>query len=113
MSTIMEPAGAASTEAPPPRVTEKTLFGILAAISFCHFLNDMVQSLLPAIYPILKSAYQLNYQQVGLITLSYQATASLLQPVVGLYTDYRPQAVLPSDRNGLDAAGIAGAIARL
>ncbi|MDQ2889093.1 MAG: MFS transporter [Gemmatimonadota bacterium] len=64
---------------------------ILAAIAFCHLLNDMMQSLLPAIYPMLKSSYRLNFTQIGLITLAYQMTASLLQPLVGLYTDHKPQ----------------------
>jgi FSR family fosmidomycin resistance protein-like MFS transporter len=69
----------------------KTAFSILAAISFCHLLNDMMQSLLPAIYPILKENYGLDFGQVGLLTLTFQATASLLQPVVGSYTDRRPK----------------------
>ncbi|MDQ6736773.1 MAG: MFS transporter [Gemmatimonadota bacterium] len=64
---------------------------ILGAIAFCHLLNDMMQSLLPAIYPMLKSSYKLDFAQIGLITLAYQMTASLLQPLVGLYTDHRPQ----------------------
>jgi MFS transporter, FSR family, fosmidomycin resistance protein len=64
---------------------------ILGAIAFCHLLNDMMQSLLPAIYPMLKSSYKLDFGQIGLITLAYQMTASLLQPLVGLYTDRRPQ----------------------
>lgn len=68
-----------------------TLFTILAAISFCHLLNDMVQSLIPAIYPILKDSFHLSFAQVGLITLTYQMTASVLQPAVGLYTDRRHQ----------------------
>jgi MFS transporter, FSR family, fosmidomycin resistance protein len=68
----------------------KTVFSILSAISFCHLLNDMMQSLLPAIYPILKSSFKLDFGQIGLITLTYNATASLLQPFVGLYTDRRP-----------------------
>jgi len=63
---------------------------ILAAISFCHFLNDMMQSVVPAVYPILKASYHLDFGQVGLITLTAQMTASVLQPVVGLYTDHRP-----------------------
>lgn len=71
-------------------VVEKTIFTILAAISFCHLLNDMVQSLIPAIYPILKSSFHLDFGQIGLLTLAYQMTASLLQPFVGLYTDRRP-----------------------
>jgi MFS transporter, FSR family, fosmidomycin resistance protein len=72
------------------RVTESTAFRILAAISFSHLLNDMMQSVIPAVYPILKSSYHLDFAQVGLITFTLQLTASLLQPVVGIYTDSRP-----------------------
>src|SRR5689334_4895510 len=68
----------------------RTAFRVLAAISFCHLLNDMLQSVIPAVYPILKSAYRLDFGQIGLITLTSQLTASLLQPLVGLYTDHRP-----------------------
>jgi FSR family fosmidomycin resistance protein-like MFS transporter len=64
--------------------------GILAAISFSHLLNDMMQSVIPAVYPILKAAYRLDFGQIGLITLTSQLTASLLQPLIGLYTDRRP-----------------------
>ena len=63
---------------------------MLAAISFCHVLNDMMQSLLPSIYPILKSSFHLNFTQIGFISLAYQMTASLLQPVIGHYTDQKP-----------------------
>ena len=66
-------------------------FSIVLALSFAHLLNDMMQSLLPAIYPIIKDAYGLDFGQIGLITLAFQLTASLLQPVVGMYTDRRPQ----------------------
>src|SRR2546421_1487505 len=69
----------------------KTAFKVLLSISFCHLLNDTVQSLIPAIYPLLKASFHLNYGQVGRIALTLQLTASLLQPVVGLYTDRRPQ----------------------
>lgn len=68
-----------------------TAFGVLGAISFSHLLNDMIQSLILAIYPILKGTFHLNFAQIGLITLTYQITASLLQPLVGLYTDRKPQ----------------------
>src|ERR1700682_3075242 len=68
----------------------KTVFKILLAISFCHLLNDTVQSLLPAIYPLLKYSFHLDFGQVGLIALTLQVTASLLQPIVGMYTDQRP-----------------------
>jgi FSR family fosmidomycin resistance protein-like MFS transporter len=67
-----------------------TVMPILVAISFCHMLNDLIQSLLPAIYPLLKSNYSLDFGQIGLITLTYQITASLLQPLVGNFTDRRP-----------------------
>lgn len=65
-------------------------FAILAALSLSHLLNDLVQSLLSAIYPLLKTQFRLDFGQIGLITLVFQATASVLQPVVGLYTDKRP-----------------------
>jgi MFS transporter, FSR family, fosmidomycin resistance protein len=67
-----------------------TVLGVLGAVSFCHFLNDLIQSLLPAIYPLLKANYALDYSQVGLIALTFNLTASLLQPVVGTFTDRRP-----------------------
>jgi FSR family fosmidomycin resistance protein-like MFS transporter len=70
---------------------ETTVFAVLAAMSFSHLLNDTIQSLIPAIYPILKNAFSLNYTQIGLITLTFQLTASLLQPFVGFYTDHRPK----------------------
>ncbi len=69
----------------------KTSYAVLTTISFCHFLNDMIQSLLPAIYPILKGNFHLDFGQVGLITFTNQLTASVLQPVVGSFTDKRPQ----------------------
>jgi len=68
----------------------ETAFTILSAITFCHLLNDTMQSLLPAIYPTLKANYGLSFGQIGLITFTFQSTASLLQPVVGHYTDRRP-----------------------
>jgi MFS transporter, FSR family, fosmidomycin resistance protein len=66
-------------------------FNVLGAISFSHFLNDMMQSLIVAIYPLLKGEFHLNFAQVGAITLTYQVCASLLQPVIGVYTDKHPQ----------------------
>jgi MFS transporter, FSR family, fosmidomycin resistance protein len=71
--------------------SEKFGLKVLGAIGFSHFLNDMLQSLIPAIYPQLKDAFSLSFTQIGLITLTYQITASLLQPAVGLYTDHYPQ----------------------
>jgi FSR family fosmidomycin resistance protein-like MFS transporter len=73
------------------RATQEATFSIVLALSFAHFLNDMMQSLLPAIYPLIKDAYHLDFGQIGLITLAFQLTASLGQPLVGLYTDRRPQ----------------------
>src|SRR5579862_5795492 len=75
----------------PRTVRSKAVFKVLAAITFCHFLNDIFQSLIPAIYPLLKNFYHLDFGQVGLISLTNQLTASLLQPLVGLYTDHRPK----------------------
>jgi len=75
---------------PAQTIQEQTMFRVLAAVSFCHVLNDMMQSLLPSIYPILKSAFHLNFTQIGFITLTFQITASLLQPVIGHYTDRKP-----------------------
>ena len=68
---------------------ETTAVAVLAAISFSHLLNDTIQALLPSIYPLLKSAFALSFAQVGLLTLTLQVTASLLQPVIGHYTDRR------------------------
>jgi FSR family fosmidomycin resistance protein-like MFS transporter len=72
-------------------VAQVTTFSIILSLSFCHLLNDLMQSLVPALYPILKASYGLSFAQIGLITLTVQCTASILQPVVGLYTDRRPQ----------------------
>lgn len=68
----------------------QTVFALLFAISFSHMLNDTIQALLPAIYPVLKETYGLTFTQLGLITLTFQVTASLLQPLVGWITDKRP-----------------------
>ncbi len=68
-----------------------TVFPIIAAVSFCHLLNDMMQSMLAAIYPMLKSNFSLSFGQIGLLTFTFQITASFLQPLVGIFTDKRPQ----------------------
>jgi FSR family fosmidomycin resistance protein-like MFS transporter len=83
-----------------------TAFKVLGAVGFSHLLNDMIQSLLPAIYPLLKSSFSLNFTQIGLITLTYQITASLLQPVVGLYTDRHPKPHSLSVGMGFTLAGL-------
>ena len=67
-----------------------TSYGVLLAISVSHLLNDTLQSIIPAIYPVVKDGFHLTFTQVGLITLTFQLTASLLQPVVGAFTDRRP-----------------------
>ena len=69
----------------------RTAFSVLAAISFCHLLNDMMQSLLPALYPMLKTSYALTFGEIGVLTFTYQITASLLQPMIGRYTDSKPR----------------------
>jgi MFS transporter, FSR family, fosmidomycin resistance protein len=74
-----------------PRAIDGAAFSIIMALSFSHFLNDMMQSLVPALYPMLKRHYGLSFAQIGLITLTAQVTSSLLQPMVGLGTDRRPQ----------------------
>jgi len=74
----------------PTPIEEGTLFRVLTAVSFCHLLNDMVQSLVPSMYPILKTSFHLDFTSIGLITLTYQITASLLQPFIGYFTDRRP-----------------------
>ena len=70
---------------------DQTAFTIIAALSFSHMLNDLMQSLIPAIYPMLKENYALDFAQIGLLTLAFNTTASLFQPIVGLYTDKHPQ----------------------
>jgi FSR family fosmidomycin resistance protein-like MFS transporter len=70
--------------------TAQTRFKVLGAISFSHFLNDMIQSLIVAIYPLIKGEFDLNFVQIGAITLTYQACASVLQPLIGIYTDKHP-----------------------
>lgn len=81
-ANIVMPAGAMARQAVMP---------VLLAISFCHLLNDTVQSLIPAIYPMVKQTFHLSFAQIGLITFTFQCTASLLQPCVGFYTDRKPK----------------------
>jgi FSR family fosmidomycin resistance protein-like MFS transporter len=66
---------------------EKTAFSVILAVSFCHMLNDIMQSLLTALYPVLKANYALDFVQIGLLTFTFQVTASMLQPAVGIVTD--------------------------
>jgi FSR family fosmidomycin resistance protein-like MFS transporter len=85
----------------------RTAFSVLAAISFCHLLNDMMQSLLPALYPMLKSSYSLSFGQIGVLTFTYQITASLLQPLIGRYTDSQPRPYSLPVGMGFTLAGLA------
>jgi FSR family fosmidomycin resistance protein-like MFS transporter len=83
--------GAAGTATQTKKLAEDTIFSILLTISFSHLLNDTIQSLIPSMYPLVKKSLHLNFSQVGLITLTFQMAASILQPVVGFYTDKKPQ----------------------
>jgi len=98
-SIAMRPTSEAPANSPPacvddnvePATAAAPVFGILFALSFAHLVNDTLQSLIPAIYPILKTELRLDYSHIGLITLTNQLTASLLQPFVGAFTDRHPQ----------------------
>ena len=98
-----DPAPAAASPAPD---VETTVVPIIVALSFCHLANDTVQSLLPAIYPMLKDHYGLTFTQIGLITFTFQVTASLLQPLVGFYTDRRPRPYSLAIGMGLTLVGL-------
>ncbi len=91
-TTITTAGSPASSGEPAPAsaAAASTVMAIIVAVSFSHMLNDIMQSLLAAIYPILKDSYSLDFWQIGLLTLTFQITASLLQPVIGIYTDKRP-----------------------
>ena len=91
---------------PAPANETNTTLAILVSLSFCHLLNDMNQSLVPAIYPILKQSYNLDFGQIGLITLAFQLTASMLQPVVGMATDKRPTPFSLPVAMGISLAGL-------
>ena len=80
-----------NTSTPETDLAQKTAYPILFSIAFAHLLNDLLQAVIPAAYPILKDSYQLTFTQIGLITFAYQMAASILQPIVGLYTDKKPK----------------------
>lgn len=86
--------------------SSSTALNVLLALSFSHLLNDVVQAILPSIYPMLKESYGLSFTQIGLITLAYQITGSLLQPVVGYYTDRRPKPYSLATGMGITAGGL-------
>ena len=99
-SQVSSPAASAQ----PP--AEKTAFIILIIISVCHLLNDMMQTLLSAIYPLLQSNYGLSFAQIGMITLTFQGTASILQPMVGFFIDRNPRPYSLAVGMGLTLAGL-------
>lgn len=72
-------------------LAQKTVYSILFAISFAHLLNDLIQAIIPSVYPILKEKYHLSFSQIGLITFAFQFSASIFQPLVGYYTDKHPK----------------------
>ncbi|MET4698830.1 FSR family fosmidomycin resistance protein-like MFS transporter [Constrictibacter sp. MBR-5] len=92
----------------PALSTRQAALPVLVALSVTHLLNDMIQSLIPAIYPIIKDAYGLDFVQIGLITLTFQISASLLQPVVGMYTDKHPMPYSMVVGMGFTLAGLLG-----
>jgi len=86
-----EPASPVAIQTTAQITTQTTVFSVIAAISVCHLLNDLMQALMPAMYPMLKDSYALSFGQIGLLTFTYQITASLLQPLIGAYTDRKPR----------------------
>ena len=80
-----------STSTENKELVQKTIYSILFSISFAHLLNDLIQAIIPSVYPILKQSYHLSFSQIGLITFAFQLSASLLQPFVGYYTDKYPK----------------------
>jgi FSR family fosmidomycin resistance protein-like MFS transporter len=102
----LTPAERATMHPAPERAAAATVFSIIGVLSFSHFLNDMIQSLIPALYPMLKASLSLSFAQVGLITLAFQMTASILQPVVGMYTDRRPMFYSLAAGMGLTLIGL-------
>ncbi len=102
----MEPPVTNATVTADRTAANNTAFTIIAAISFCHLLNDMMQSLISALYPMLKTNYGLDFGQIGLLTFTFQVTASLLQPLIGVYTDKRPQPYSLSVGMGFTLVGL-------
>ena len=90
----------------PQRVAQQAVFPVLFALSFSHLLNDTMQSLIPSIYPLVKDSFRLDFAQIGLITLTFQLSASILQPFVGFYTDKKPQPYALSVGMGFTLLGL-------
>src|ERR1700712_1269524 len=93
---VMALTNAQSSAIPPVASTQSSplVMRIIGAVALAHLINDLIQSVLPSIYPMLKANYGLSFTQVGLITLTFQLTASLLQPWIGFYTDRHPKPFL-------------------
>src|ERR1700688_244861 len=91
-----------------PRIgtAERSTFKVLLAVSICHLLNDTVQSLLPALYPLLRNTFRLDFGQIGLIAFTATFTSSLLQPLVGLYSDRHPKPYFLAAGMGITLAGL-------
>ncbi|MCK0207258.1 MFS transporter [Starkeya koreensis] len=92
----------------PADTARRAAMPVLVALSLAHFLNDMIQSLIPAIYPIIKQAYALDFGQIGIITLAFQISASLLQPLIGMYTDRYPLPYSTVAGMGFTLVGLVG-----
>lgn len=103
----MESTSPATTIAEPKKLVQQTVYSILFTISIAHFINDMLQSVIPSIYPLIKQRFSLNFTQIGLITFTYQITASILQPFVGLYTDKKPKPYSLAIGMGFTLSGLA------
>src|SRR5688572_3775293 len=84
----------ATTASVTPQPVDSTVFPVIGAVATGHLINDLIQAVLPSIYPMVKQSYNLTFTQVGLITLLFQVTASLLQPGIGFSTDRRPRPLL-------------------
>jgi len=97
-----------TVSAPAASLPQRAMMPVLIVLSVTHLLNDMIQSLIPAIYPIIKESYRLDFGQIGLITLTFQVSASLLQPAVGLYTDKHPMPYSMVVGMGFTLAGLIG-----
>jgi FSR family fosmidomycin resistance protein-like MFS transporter len=100
------PHNAGEIQMPQGTVVQRPVFAILLTIGLCHCLNDIINGLVPALYPLFKNTYSLSFAQIGLITLTYQTTSSLVQPLVGFFTDRRPQPFSLVAGMGVTLAGL-------